>query len=306
MSDRLVWIYLTSLNVSGSTIISHVANSHPKMVSPGELVGPGVVDLAAFPEGPLCSCNVLVKDCPFWKEVVRIHTGRGFQWKPTSWGLDYCFEDYPQVGRLALSRPGPAATRLKIFEKVPFFRERIDRLHARNHSYGLAVAEAAGKQVILDASKQPRRLIHLSRMPGVDLRVVHLVRHPGGYAWSTKRGRNADVTESAKFWVTRNREIEWLLRDFPRDRVIRVSHEDFCDEPQREMDRIYALAGLESARIPDNIQDIVHHVLGNKARTRGDTKIKRNDAFEHKLSADEKAAYLRIAGPLARRYGYAV
>jgi len=306
LSDRLVWVYLTSLNVSGSTIISHVANSHPKMVSPGELIGPGLVDLQAFPEGPLCSCNVLVKDCPFWKDVVKLHTERGFQWQPTSWGLDYHFDDYAKVGKLALSRPGPAATRLKFFENIPFFRERIEKIHARNRSYAMAVAEVAGKQVVLDASKQPRRLIHLSRIPGVDLRVIHLIRHPGGYAWSVKRGRSVSVEDSVKHWVQRNREIEWLLRDFPREKILRMTHEDFCDDPQREMDRIYALAGLESARIPDNLQDIVHHVLGNKARTRGDTKIMRNDAFEQKLTADEKDAYRRIAGPLARRYGYAL
>lgn len=304
MSERFTWIYLTSLNVSGSTIISLVANSHPKLVSPGELIGPGTVDTKAFPEGPICSCNVLVKDCPYWQEVVRQHTARGHRWKPTTWGLDYHFLDYPKVGKLALSRPGPHAYRMRLFEHVPFFREQMAAVHERNRSYTQAVIDVAGKTAVLDASKQPRRILHLSRIPNVDLRVVHLVRHPGGYCYSVKRGRQTPVAESARFWVDRNREIEWLLSGFPQEKKIRVSHEEFCDNPQQEMDRIYALAGLESAKIPENLLDITHHVLGNKMRTRGDTAIKRNDAFEHKLSEEEKAQYKVIAGPLARRYGY--
>jgi len=306
LSEGLRWVYLTSLPVSGSTIISLVANAHPDIVSPGELIGPGPVDIANFPEGPTCSCAKLVGECPFWMQVTKRHMGRGYRWKPTAWGLDYHFVDLPNLGRIALSRPDPYALRMRFFEKLPVFAPRLGALAARNRSYADAVLEASGKKVLLDASKQPQRIVHLSRIPGIDLRVIHLIRHPGGYSYSLRRSRKVPVAESAQTWTTRNEQIEHLLKGMPGDRVLRVLHEDFCDDPQAVMDRIFSFSGVPSIKIPDNLQDISHHLLGNRMRTRGDTKVARNDAFERELSSEETASYKAIAGSLARRYGYAV
>jgi hypothetical protein len=306
LSESLRWIYLTSLPVSGSTVISLVANAHPDLVSPGELFGPGDMDMEAYPEGPTCSCTKLVGECPFWSEVARRHRARGYAWRPTNWGLGYHFDDHPNLGRLALSRPDPRGIRLEVFQRLPYFRPRLMALHARNKSYARAVLEVSGKKVLLDASKQPQRIVHLAHIPGVDLRVVHLIRHPGGFVYSLRRSREVPVAESARTWAERNVEIERLVSGMPKNKVLRVRHEDFCTDPQGVMDNIFKLADLPSIPIPDNLRDIKHHLLGNPMRTRGDTKITRNDAFERELTPDETSTYKSIAGSVARRYGYSV
>ena len=57
------------------------------------------------------------------------------------------------------------------------------------------IGEVAGARVVIDASKHASTAFLLRRVPGIDLRVVHLVRDSRGVAYSwTKEVKKPEVT----------------------------------------------------------------------------------------------------------------
>ncbi len=50
-----------------------------------------------------------------------------------------------------------------------------------------AIADLSGADVIVDSSKSPARALALSRTPGLDVRMLHLVRDVRGVAYSLRK-----------------------------------------------------------------------------------------------------------------------
>ena len=301
-SDEIRLVYLAALHNSGSTVISVVANSHPEMVSPGEMVGPGGRHHGA--NGPDCSCSHPVAECPFWLEVSRRYSQRGYRWTPANWALKFEFEGRPRLSRLAFGRPGPQAYRDQALALIPFTRGVIENLRNRNRCFVQTILQVSGKRVLFDASKHPERIAHFSHIAGMDLRVVHLIRDPRGWCNSRKRGTQMQVGLIAQAWVQRNEYIERLVNALPPKKHTRIRYEDFCHNPQKVMDDIYKLSSLPTAALPEDLRGTAHHLLGNRMRTRGDASIRLDTSWERELSREEVAVVERVAAPLARRYGY--
>lgn len=144
-------VYLVSNHNAGSTPIALVANAHPAMVSPGEMVGPGGRFHDAH--GPVCSCGKTVDLCPFWSEAGALYQRKNFPWQPDKWGLDFRFPGQTWLSRFALNRPDIMAWRLPLCSKLPWFSGKIQEMLARNLEFARAVLSASGRDVILDASK---------------------------------------------------------------------------------------------------------------------------------------------------------
>jgi len=53
------------------------------------------------------------------------------------------------------------------------------------------IAELSGAEVIVDSSKSPARALALSRMPGFEVNMLHLVRDVRGVAYSLRKLNNA-------------------------------------------------------------------------------------------------------------------
>jgi hypothetical protein len=295
-------VYVTSLPNSGSTVIALIANSHPDMVSPGELFGPG--GRRHGPEGPTCSCGQLLPACPFWSEVADRYKAQGHPWTPASWGLHYQIESHPKLSKLIFSRPGPSALRHRVFAALPSVGRHVRTLDDRNRTYAQLVTDVSGKRVLLDTSKEPERLAHLCRIAGIGMRAVHLVRDPRGYCNSRKKNARETVEHAARQWTQRNRYMARLAAALPPERRVRILYEDFCRDPQAVMDQTYALAGLASAPVPSDMRDVTHHLLGNRMRTRRDAEVTLDASWQEQLTQDELAAIRQIAGPLAKEYGY--
>src|SRR4029450_10870488 len=116
-------------------------------------------------------------------------------------------------------------------------------------------------RVVVDTSKEPAYGYALGMVPGVDLRVLHLIRDPRAPAYSgAKKKHQPDSDErefmhrktpmqSAVLWDAWNAAIEALWRQMPA-RYLRLRYEDFVADPRGSFEEILGLAGEEDADVP--------------------------------------------------------
>jgi hypothetical protein len=98
-------------------------------------------------------------------------------------------------------------------------------------------------------------------VPGIDLRVLHLVRDPraAAYSWAKKKPQpdSADrefmhrktPTQSAVLWDAWNAAIEALWRRTP-EKYLRLRYEDFIADPRASFEAMLRLVGEEGAELP--------------------------------------------------------
>lgn len=201
---------------------------------------------------PRCSCGVDAHgDCPFWSAV---------------------------DARLG-DEHGLALDGLEVRGSDP------ERFGDHNRALVAAAAAVSGKRVLVDSSKSPRRLAALVSAD-IDVRPIHLVRSPFGVCYSYAR-RGGAVGKPARDYVREHRRIRETLRG--RDHLV-VRYEKLAERPEAEVARVMEWLGLafEPAQM-DFLAGERHNWGGNGLRFRGDTTIRRDDAWRTGLSRWQKA-----------------
>lgn len=121
-----------------------------------------------------------------------------------------------------------------------------------------AVARRAGATQVVDTSHLPLRALELQSMPGIDLRLIFLVRNAESIVAShTRHVKREDVAArrirflviSAHLWLTYLLSLFVFLRQ-PRERRLLVRHEDFVADPEGFLREILDFSGSDAA-IPD-------------------------------------------------------
>jgi hypothetical protein len=84
-----------------------------------------------------------------------------------------------------------------------------------------------------------------------------------------------------------------------------LRYEDACADPRTWLKRMYAFSGVEVVEPPDVVVSREHHVLGNNMRRTDAIRIRVDESWRERLTRDEQARALAIAGPFHARFGYA-
>ncbi len=180
------------------------------------------------------------------------------------------------------------------------------------------MADRAAVDTIVDSSKLPTRALVLAGVPGIDVRVIHLIREPRAVAnaWLKKRydpGKGASMTHygagrTMLFWAGRQLLAEQLGRRLP---YLRIRYEDFAADPARTLDEIAAfvpgLEGRPSVFREDGKVDlgVLHSISGNPDRFKaGSTRIRLDEAWRDSAQRPKLDRARRWISPIARRYGY--
>jgi hypothetical protein len=303
-------LYLGGLGRSGTTVLERVLGELPATCSVGELVHlwqRGVLD------DETCGCGEPFSRCPFWTEVGRRAFGG---WDPAL------------AARMEELRPRVDRTRFipKLIAPRLLGRHRADlreyvgtflRLHR-------AISEAAGGAVVIDSSKHSSLAYCLRTEPGIDLRVVHVVRDSRGVAYSwTKEVRRPEAGEdalmtryspsrSSALWVGHNLFFGLLGRLGTRTRLLR--YEDFVADPRAVLTELAEFADVpagdlgfltESADQSSVLLSPSHTVAGNPMRFRtGPTALRQDDAWRAQLPKARRMLVTLLTAPLLARYGY--
>ncbi len=302
--ESIRWIYLAALPNSGSTIAAALANTHPDIVSPGELRGPG----GRFhgPKGPTCSCGKTVAKCPFWCKVADQMQRKGLWWRPDYWGTMHHVgqEKAPLLTRFLFGRPGPYAVRDRVCEHLPLVGAKVRNLQQRNYRLGLSTLVVSGKTVLFDTSKTPEQIPRLARLSGVELSVVHFIRDPRGWCNSRKKKGFGPIHKTAAAWVKRNRYIARVCKAVAASKTIVIRYEDFCEDPKAALDRLCALADLPQMSIPASLNPADFHILGNRMRNLNKVLIQEDVSWRDELSSAEIATIEKKTASIAKHYGY--
>ncbi|MGH9004967.1 MAG: sulfotransferase, partial [Acidimicrobiia bacterium] len=302
-------LYIGGFGRSGSTLVERILGQLPGFCSSGEVVflwQRGLID------GQLCGCGVPVPDCEFWNRVGKTAFG--------GWDQIDAHEMLALQKRVDRNRyiPSMVAPRLR-----PQAQADLDRYTDVLSRLYRGIGEVAGARVVIDASKHASTAYLLRRVPGIDLRVVHLVRDNRGVAYSwTKEVKKPEVTggddafmpqyspsSSGRQWVAYN-----LLFDALGviDTTMILRYEALMAQPRKGLERILAAASEpvtdESfAFLGDGWVDlgVDHTVAGNPMRFhQGRLDLRLDQAWTTKLPERDRKVVTAITWPLQLRYGY--
>jgi hypothetical protein len=301
-------LFLGGLGRSGTTVLERVLGELPGACSAGELVHlwqRGVLD------DELCGCGEKFSRCSFWTEVGERAFGG---WDPE------------RATRMLLLRSRVDRTRHVPMLALPRLvgrrrGEHLEYTSAYTRLYR-AISEVSGAPVVIDSSKHSSLAFCLRSAPGIDLRVIHVVRDSRGvaYSWTKAVVRPEAGSEdlmtryspvgSSTLWIGHNLFFAMLRRLGTRTRLLR--YEDFVAGPRARVRELAEFAGIPTTGdVPGFLDESSvlltssHTVAGNPVRFRtGAMTLRRDDAWREQLPRGHRMLVAALTLPLLARYGY--
>ena len=297
---------------NGATILGRTLGQVPGLVAVGEL---GYLWDRGLRIDQECGCGRPIRSCPFWTRVGEHAFG--------GWDAVNPERVVALQGRVQRERFLPLLASRRLSRTVsPSFDAN---LHAYASIMGRlydGILGAAGATIVVDAMKELPYVYLQPRVPGIDLRILHLVRDSRGvaYSWSKHVKRGVSVGDpdvlrrtparSARRWVGVNTMFEILARSVP---TMFMTYESFVRSPRRAVAEILAFAGADARGgalefiSPDGAVelDVTHTVEGSRTRFQsGAVPVRLDDEWRTRMPARDRRLVTAITWPLLARYGY--
>ena len=270
-------IYVLGRGRSGSTYLENVLSKQTGIT----LLGESRLWPNEYRDGHDCSCGAAKTACPFWKPVMDS--------LPEAGASRAAFAKTIKRSFLAsLLMPRALAARLfgGVWTHVPAFYRHVAEVH--------------GDPIYLDSSKNPAFARLLAS--GLDVRIIHVVRHPLGVVYSWKRQR-AKAGEAALYQVRKNlfvAALEWtasnllasLTKAISPGRSMVVHYEEMAD-PQVISDLIGFCGAADGAGEAKS-----HAMAGNPGKSAREGDFRLDEEWRSALSPWEKLLYGAVTMPL--------
>lgn len=301
-------LFIGGVGRSGSTLLELILSQSADVCAVGEVLH--MWDRAVA-NNLLCGCGEPFSSCPFWQKVGEHAFG--------GWSNVDAGEVLALKRAVDRTRFIPRLARRSLPEKRHEPLRRYVDYYLRVYRAATAVT---GAQVVVDSSKLPSLAYALSWAPGLDLRVLHLVRDSRGVAYSwTKKVRRPEVVSGEAYmsthspakmgvlWLAHNIALHWLSDRLP---VRRLHYEDFTHDPVGTIQEVRRFAGLadtdEALRVlrdPAVTPARMHSISGNPMRFFTDPiRIRRDEAWRTRMPRLSRALVSAITWPLRLHYGY--
>lgn len=299
-------LYIGGAGRSGSTLLEIILGNAPGYFSVGEVrffweyVHEG---------GVRCGCGTELAACPFWSAVLARLQSAGLPGSvPELAALARRIDRTHNLPRLATSRPYRSAD--------------VQALIAATGSLYDAIRCEAGGAVIVDSSKVPSHGFLLNRVPGLDLRLLHLVRdgRAVAYSWSQRQKRELAVDgasmarhsafRSVLVWAIENGYTERLGRQVTPRTLLR--YEDFTRDPacglNAALERLnYAAVDLSRVTSGAFFPQPTHSVGGNPLRFKQQAlRIVPDEEWRTAMPATTQRGLGLAFAPTFRRFNYPV
>jgi sulfotransferase family protein len=293
---------------SGSTLLSRVLDRVPGFCAVGELC---YIWVQGVQMNRTCGCGRPFHSCPFWTSVGQHAFG----------GWDNV--DAEEAGRLRRDvdrvRFIPLLARPSI--SPPAFRHRLARYADLMSRVYQGVRQASDCDVVIDTSKYPSTGYLLRQVPGVDVRLLHLVRSPHGvaYSWTKHKARPDREGKSLAQYPPAKTALDWTMFNAMLDGLsvlgvpsLRLRYEDFVAHPdlqvrqvldflgQRRTDSELSFVDADSVTLESD-----HSVAGNPMRFRtGREQLRLDEEWRTALPARSRRLVTALTAPGLLRYGY--
>lgn len=299
-------IYIMGSARSGTTVLNSLLGSHPEATGLGELQR---LPSSGWQRNEFCACGTRVLACAFWESV------------RTRWQALGGDTASPQA--IAALQDEFERTRASL----PLIRNRPWRRAATAYATAArlllrAISDSTGGRWIVDSSKSPSRALALSRIEGVDVRLLHLVRDPRGVAHSLRkpyarnpsggiqqRVRGRRVSATAVRWALLNRLAEHAAAELGPEKSCRIRYEDLAQDPVRTLAPVSDMCGVDFEPIARRVAEGMeistgHTVAGNRVRMGGAIRMQLDTEWHVGLRNRDQRLVRLIAAPLLHRYGY--
>ncbi len=301
-------LYILGHARSGSTILDILLGNHPQIVSTGELCK---FYRYAFLDPQFCSCGQPVAECSFWSSVT------------TQLKAEQTEEDISRQNQLQSVFERYRYWPLRTFH--PGTRRRASAYRQQLLGHYNAIAQASGKDIVVDSSKhglRALRLQELAREGQVDARFLFLVRDGRGIVWSFKKemarqpeiGRQKDFKKKSTLrttlsWLRANLECEHVMKSVPADKAFRMRYEDLCSSPQETLSNLADWAQVDPAPFIQALESddglkISHLVAGSRHRMARQVRFRPDQEWRNRLTRSDKLLFQLVAGRYARSLGY--
>jgi len=290
---------------SGSTVLANLLGEADGHVSVGEV---RYLWERALVAGRPCGCGQPVKECPLWGPVLKGAFPEGIDAQRVAAELRRATRMRETLRLLA---PGG---RRRLAHRRPELLETLGRLYA-------SLGEQTGGGVVIDASKLPTYALLLGAVPGIRLRLLHLVRDPRATAWSWQRVKpltevrpgavmqRQSPLKSALLWSAWN-GVARLIGLRSGSAYQRLRYEDFVAEPRRTASLTLAASGASDLSLPfldDHrvVLGVSHSVAGNPNRMdSGEVSLRPDLEWVDRLPARNVLLVTVLTAPLLAACGY--
>ncbi len=297
-------ISITGAGRSGSTILDNVLGGIPGAFSGGEL---RYIWQRGLIEQRLCGCSKPLPECELWPRILE----RAF---PD--GIDAA--EMVALSHYVRTRFTPAA---RIGALHGWYDKKLRPLAMVLDTLYPAIAEETRARFIVDSSKLPTYTYLLSRVPSIDLRIVHLIRDPRAVAHSWgRRKQQLDTAvaramtqtgpaRSALDWVVWNTTIRSIFANSCSG-YLQLRYEDLITNPEASVRRILEMADEADAPTPHlqgNTVELAgnHTVSGNPGRFQtGAVELALDEAWRRDMPDSKRKLVERITAPVRKSFGY--
>ncbi len=222
-------VYILSTGRSGSTLLDVLLGAQPECWTLGEFQ---MLDIGVGHQ-MRCGCHAPLGQCDFWGPIVErvrrtirfplgyFRSGRHPTGKVVRWAL---LPSIITACPLRAQRPAAEAYAISNFAALDEAKFAAEQ-HQDKVSW------------LIDASKDPYRLLWLQASGHFDIRVIHLIRRPEGFVSNMMRSASASgtngVVKYAGRWLVDNMIARSLLwRMFWPESVKTVHYEDLATDPE--------------------------------------------------------------------------
>lgn len=296
-------IFIAGYGRGGTTLLDIALGQHPKIFGAGEITA---LARQVWENAEYCACGKAVPECAVWNEVIDNWRSR----TPDDFLAEY-------------GRSHEKIERLVNFERLfyRFWRSRKITDYLKHTEYLMREINAvSGCPIIVDSSKLPGRAIAMTKLPGLDLRVVHVVRDGRGVAWSMMKSYSRQVDKgiqkelrpkpllyTAARWTIVNLAAEVLRLRLGKGKSIRVRYEDFVADPAQTIHRIVSLTGENSGDgTIGNMETLIpqHQVAGSRHRMNERITLVSDEGWKNVMPTAKKLAFTIACAPLLWLYNY--
>ncbi|MEX0918567.1 MAG: sulfotransferase [Candidatus Paceibacterota bacterium] len=231
-------IFILSAGHSGSTLLDILLDTHRQVI--------GVGEIHTFKKDSQvrCACGKAVQECRRWAPIIN------------------------QVAVSPCGLKTKLKTKVEHFLNLDVYRYNNcpdvlidkDAYIKTNEALFDEILKREEGQIIVDSSKSIERVELLSLSDKIEPIIVHLVRDTRAVTWSYMR-KYKKKRHYLFIWLSHNIKIE-LLKYRVRAPAILVGYSEIVRQPQKTIDRIIRLAGLQPQDIIGEYQTVPHHQFG--------------------------------------------
>lgn len=258
-----------------------------------------------------CACNEELTDCPFWGEVLGNVTRR--------MGIE--LKDIVYAWR-KVARPKSIPFIFLPSIRTSCFSKSLDLYTSFLSVFYNEVSSVSGRKRIVDSSGSAIHGCILSRVEGVDVSMVHLVRDPRAVANSNKRVKNnpassgnnkmsrKGVVRTSISWRVVNRILDFL-REKQFENCTIARYEDLFLNPSVEFSSLADKIGLEfeNKKVFKNFSTVVfeedHMGQGNPIRYKnGEIDLYVDDKWKREMRYIDRLICFLMCYDVISEYKY--